>query len=317
MSLAWSSRWVTLFVVFLLVVPAQAVARTFAPVSLKPGALNEVYAWDDQEFPVFQVELTRGSTVLALSSSLIWPHESPWKISVAFLAFDVLTKPGPARLRFLNAQGKELAKQEVEVTPRVLPVEHIALDRQMSTLRAVPDPRKDKEAQQIWRIYQTVNKTNLWATGRFELPVTGIPYSASFGDERVYDYSDGTTASDYHRGTDFAAPVGTPVYAPAAGLVVLAAERMLTGNTVVIEHAPGLYSDYFHLSKLEVKLGDRVKAGDLLGLSGKTGLVTGPHLHWELRYQGVPVDALDLVTEGLLDTERINTLISSIERKRG
>jgi hypothetical protein len=71
------------------------------------------------------------------------------------------------------------------------------------------------------------------------------------------------------------------------------------------------------LSKLEVQLGDRVKAGDLLGLSGKTGLVTGPHLHWELRYQGVPVDALDLVTEGLLDTERINTLISSIERKRG
>jgi murein DD-endopeptidase MepM/ murein hydrolase activator NlpD len=302
--------------------PVFASPTLFCPVTLKPGALNEVYGWDAAAAPVFSVELKRADgTLLARARSFDLPEGGSGAVGLhvaaAFVAFDVLTKPGKGLLRFLDEAGRELGRQEVTLTTRTLVEEHLALNKDMSTLRAVPDPRKNREAAQIWKVYQTIHGQDLWTQGRFHLPVSGIPTSGAFGDVRRYDYSDGTSAADYHRGTDFAAPVGTQVRAPAAGLVALAADRMLTGGTLVVEHAPGLYSVYFHLSALKVHVGDHVKPGDLIALSGKTGMVTGPHLHWEFRYNGIPVDALDLVTDGVLDTDRIGELISSIERKRG
>ncbi len=311
-----------LVVLLLLSSPLSAVIRTFVPVSLKPGALNEVYGWDSA-LPSFQVELSRSGKVLASAKSFAWPHDGlspaglPLRVAAAFVAFDVLTKPGTALVRILDAKGRETSRQSVEIAARRLPEEKIPLTKSMSELRSVPDPRKDREAQQIWGVYLTIVPGNLWTSGRFLLPVREIPFSAAFGDVRTYEYTDGTSASDYHRGTDFAAPVGTPVQAPAGGKVALSADRMLTGGTLVVEHAPGLYSVYFHLSQRLVKTGDQVTPGQRIALSGKTGLVTGPHLHWEVRYNGIPVDALDLVNDGLLDTDRIAGLISSIERKRG
>jgi murein DD-endopeptidase MepM/ murein hydrolase activator NlpD len=184
----------------------------------------------------------------------------------------------------------------------------------MSELRSKPDKRKDSEAEQIWRIYLTFDPKMPWNGSRFLLPVSGARTSAQFGDIRHYFYAGGDTSRDYHRGTDFAVPVGTVVSAPAPGTVVMTADRMLTGQTVVLEHAPGVYSVYFHLSKILVKKGQAVVPGTKLALSGATGLVTGPHLHWEIRNGGVSVDALDFVVDGLLDTTVVSAVISSVER---
>jgi murein DD-endopeptidase MepM/ murein hydrolase activator NlpD len=100
----------------------------------------------------------------------------------------------------------------------------------------------------------------------------------------------------FHRGTDYSCPVGTPVRAAAAGVVVavwpalraLYGDRMMYqgdmewGNAVQLDHERGLWSKYAHLSRVDVRIGQRVEAGEVIGLSGDTGVSTGPHLHWEV-----------------------------------
>jgi murein DD-endopeptidase MepM/ murein hydrolase activator NlpD len=93
--------------------------------------------------------------------------------------------------------------------------------------------------------------------------------------------------------------------------VALVVDRELTGITVVLEHAPGVYSVYFHLSRVMVEAGQTVDAGAVIALSGATGLVTGPHLHWEFRVDGVSVDPMPLVARGLLDTNTVSGVVSS------
>ncbi|MGL5609064.1 MAG: peptidoglycan DD-metalloendopeptidase family protein, partial [Aeromonas veronii] len=95
-----------------------------------------------------------------------------------------------------------------------------------------------------------------------------------------------------HEGTDFAVPVGTPVLATGDGIVQKATSHPLAGTYIVIKHGRTLSTRYLHLSKLLVKTGQRVKMGDKIGLSGNTGRSTGAHLHYELRINNRPVNAM-------------------------
>jgi murein DD-endopeptidase MepM/ murein hydrolase activator NlpD len=91
-----------------------------------------------------------------------------------------------------------------------------------------------------------------------------------------------------------------PIYAPAAGTVVLAERLTVRGNAVVIDHGLGLFSGYWHQSQLAVVVGqEEVQAGDLIGFSGDTGLVTGPHLHWEMRLNGIAVEPLQWAQQSI------------------
>jgi murein DD-endopeptidase MepM/ murein hydrolase activator NlpD len=98
-----------------------------------------------------------------------------------------------------------------------------------------------------------------------------------------------------HQGADFRAASGTPVVAPNAGRVVLAEDLYFSGNTVVIDHGLGMFSLLAHLSRIDVSAGRDVARDDVLGASGATGRVTGPHLHWALRMSEFSVDPLSLV----------------------
>lgn len=110
------------------------------------------------------------------------------------------------------------------------------------------------------------------------LPVDGRwPITGRFGDA----YSDGSRTWT-HLGVDFGCPAGTPVWAPADGVVVQPANDGSFGTAVCLRHGDGWHTLYAHLSRAEVALGQQVRAGDRLGLSGATGFVTGPHLHWQL-----------------------------------
>ena len=131
--------------------------------------------------------------------------------------------------------------------------------------------------------------------GRFITPLAaGVAYefSSPFGSRRTYGSAAGLTA---HAGEDYAVPSGTPVLAPASGLVVLAEPLFVRGNAVVLDHGHGVFTGYWHLETLSVKAGERVSAGQMIGAVGSTGLSTGPHLHWELRVAGVAVDPLQWV----------------------
>lgn len=300
---------------------AGAAPRWFAPPILVAGKANEVYAWDEGPVGRFTVEVLRpdqpkpAAVVPGVAQGVVTVDQRRFPWSSALVALDALEAPGPVTVQIRGADGQVAASFSSQVTSVPYAVEDVPLNRAMSQLRSVPDPRKDREAAAIWKIYLTFHPQGPWSGGRFVLPVDpSFPYSARYGDTRRYLYDDGTTALDVHRGVDFAVPVGTPVAAPAAGIVALVADRKLTGTTVVLEHAPGVYSIYFHLSKAQVKAGQRVAAGQSLALSGATGLVTGPHLHWEVKVNGVSVDPLGLVNDGVLDTNTVFDVISSVER---
>jgi murein DD-endopeptidase MepM/ murein hydrolase activator NlpD len=124
----------------------------------------------------------------------------------------------------------------------------------------------------------------LWS-GNFRAPVHAPP-TDSFGTRRTFN---GQLAS-VHEGMDFRAATGTPVHAGNSGVVVLAQPLYYEGNCVVIDHGLGLFTISMHLSRLDVHEGDRVAAGQLIGLSGATGRVTGPHLHWAVRWQNAYLD---------------------------
>jgi murein DD-endopeptidase MepM/ murein hydrolase activator NlpD len=129
----------------------------------------------------------------------------------------------------------------------------------------------------------------LWS-GDFRAPVKAAP-TDSFGTRRTFN---GKLAS-VHKGMDFRASMGTPVHAGNAGVVVLAAPLYYEGNCVAIDHGLGLYTISMHLSRIDVHEGERVVKGQLLGLSGATGRVTGPHLHWAVRWEGAYLDPAKLL----------------------
>ena len=122
--------------------------------------------------------------------------------------------------------------------------------------------------------------------GKFLLPLEGR-VSGVYGSQRVYN----GTAKSPHSGLDIAAGQGTPVHAPAGGLVSFAKPDLyLTGGTVLLDHGHGVSSSFLHLSRIDVAVGDRVEQGQVIGLVGATGRATGPHMHWGMNWFDVRVD---------------------------
>ena len=137
-------------------------------------------------------------------------------------------------------------------------------------------------------------------TGPFEVPVPG-PLTSQFGVGRSFN---GGPVSGFHGGADYRGAEGSPVYAPGPGRVSWTGEMPIRGNTVIIDHGGGVKSGYHHLSRIDVAAGDTVEAGTPLGAVGSTGLVTGPHLHWELTIWGVNVDPVTWLGEAFLPSPR-------------
>lgn len=150
--------------------------------------------------------------------------------------------------------------------------------------------RISKEYIEAMSIYNSVTPTSYISTA-FTLPLDSI-VTSSFGKARVYNGS----LKGYHSGTDFRAKIPTPVMAANNAKVALVKNRFYSGGTVLLDHGKGVYTCYFHMSQFYVEKGELVKKGQTLGLSGKSGRVTGPHLHFSARINGVQVDPLQLIS---------------------
>lgn len=148
-----------------------------------------------------------------------------------------------------------------------------------------------KEYKEANAIYDTNGEKIYWKKP-FIYPLES-EITSNFGNARVFN----DTLKSYHSGVDFRAQVGTPIKATNDGKVVLVKERYYAGGSVIIDHGNGLYSCYFHMSKFFVKVGDIVKQGEVLGLSGKSGRVTGPHLHFSFKLFNTTIDPLDFITK--------------------
>jgi hypothetical protein len=151
------------------------------------------------------------------------------------------------------------------------------------------EQRIEQEQALKRRLFSEISPETLWV-GRFASPVT-TAVSGGFGAARTYN---GVKKSQ-HEGLDYHAAIGTTVRASNAGTVILARALYYEGNCVVIDHGDGLLTFYMHFSEIKVKEGDRVSRGQVLGLSGGTGRVTGPHLHFAVRWQGLYLDPETLI----------------------
>ncbi|AXH12741.1 M23 family metallopeptidase [Halarcobacter bivalviorum] len=162
-------------------------------------------------------------------------------------------------------------------------------DNSKVTLNDKNKKRVDKEYKRAMNIY---NKTTpkLYIKDDFIYPINS-KITSDFGKKRVYN----GTLKSYHSGTDFRAKNGTIIKAINNGKIVIAEDRFYAGKSIVIDHGQGIYSGYYHLSKKNFKVGDFVKKGDIIGLSGSTGRITGPHLHFSFRIHGILVDPLQAI----------------------
>ncbi len=167
--------------------------------------------------------------------------------------------------------------------------ETLVLDEKNSAIKTDNSPERAAQIEKLNNILFTTIPSDVFSLKHFIAPTDSQRYTAWCGDRRIYQYASGKSSTSLHYGNDYGVPEGTEVHACAEGRVVMAENRISTGWSIVIEHLPGLYSLYYHLSSMNVKEGDFVKQGELIGKSGSTGLATGPHLHWEIRLNGSAV----------------------------
>lgn len=137
----------------------------------------------------------------------------------------------------------------------------------------------------IIKAAKNINSLSNYFVLPMKMPIKGIE-SSEFGVKRFINGA----PRNRHTGLDIAAPEGTDVYAPLDGIVLLSEEFFYRGNIIYIDHGNGLVSSFSHLQKSLVEKNSKVKAGDLIGKVGKTGRVTGPHLHWEVSILGTTID---------------------------
>jgi murein DD-endopeptidase MepM/ murein hydrolase activator NlpD len=136
------------------------------------------------------------------------------------------------------------------------------------------------------------SKRNLLAATPSLRPTVGW-ISSSFG----YRVSPFTGRREFHKGLDIATRKGTPIIAPADGVVTFAGKKWLMGNLLTLDHGYGMLTRYGHIYKILKKKGDRVKRGEVIALVGNTGRSTGPHLHYEVRLNGVPVNPIKYILD--------------------
>jgi murein DD-endopeptidase MepM/ murein hydrolase activator NlpD len=148
------------------------------------------------------------------------------------------------------------------------------------------------EDAQWYALAAPVSPERLWQ-GSFQSPAPDVfkdCWPSRYGNRRSYN---GSEYRYFHTGLDFCGQTGTEIYAPAAGTVVFAGPLTVRGNATMIDHGWGVYTAYMHQSEIKVEVGERVEPGQLIGLVGATGRVTGPHLHWEVFVGGVQVDPIE------------------------
>ncbi len=163
---------------------------------------------------------------------------------------------------------------------------------------ATIDPAStEPELQQLINMTVPSNPTKYWS-GEFISPASAYAestyFTSRYGSRRTY-IGQGTDIQiqGFHTGLDFGGGVGLPITAPAGGQVVFAGPLTVRGNATIIDHGWGVYSGFWHQSKIYVQVGDIVQQNQVIGEVGGTGRVTGPHLHWELWVNGIQVDPLD------------------------
>jgi murein DD-endopeptidase MepM/ murein hydrolase activator NlpD len=222
-----------------------------------------------------------------------FPFTPEGNVMGALLPVPYLQVPGVYHVNILLKWGEDKTK-----ILHQLPLEVYATDYDSETLQVarskVTPPESVMERIRLEReltrsLYGDLTPQRIWGD-MTQMPVNSI-VTSPFGTKRIYNGE----LQSYHSGVDLRARTGAPIFVPFSGKVRLAQDLYYTGNTVILDHGYGLFTLYAHMSKLNVKEDQMLELGELMGLSGSTGRVTGPHLHWAAIVHGERVDPLKLM----------------------
>lgn len=269
--------------ILLLFLPAavQAAAKTspmrlaFTPKRVGPGDLLLV-----------TVKNATGPVEGTFAGRKIFFHRSGANYQ-ALIGIDLNKEPGQYPLE-LASNGRSLHRM-VRVSKKIYPLQRLTLPEDKVILSPENEARVEREQKKMATIWP-VDSLLLW-NGNFIDPLPGKEITTLFGMRRIIN----NIPKNSHTGVDLSAEEGEPVRAPNDGVVVLNEEQFYSGNSVVLDHGQGIYTMFFHLSRSNVVYGQAVLKGDVIGLTGSTGRVTGACLHWGARVQGARVDPLELI----------------------
>jgi len=235
------------------------------------GLISVEAFWNDRTIPYVHVDDV-WLTVIGVDLDTV-AGDYPLDIFLRYENGRVVT-----RTDVLHVQEKEYPITELTVEPRYV------------QLSSENHERAAEESREINSIYSTLTPVAYWERP-FQAPIPGTTGGRNFGHRRVFN---GEPRAP-HSGVDLNAAIGTNIFAANAGQVVLAKNLFFSGNAVFIDHGLGIYSTYLHLSEILVEPGMMVEQGQLIGLAGATGRVTGPHLHWGVRILSARVDPFSLL----------------------
>jgi murein DD-endopeptidase MepM/ murein hydrolase activator NlpD len=278
--------------------------RITAPARGRPGDLLRVLVSSDEPLGSVSASLLEPgkrqlSRAIGFRASLPGSRET-W-VALVGVPAGAAVHEYSLELRVTAGSRSCLLLKPLGLQRRAFLAERIGLTKDLTALYASPDPQKTAEYRVMARVLATAHPDAIFETGALIMPLPAARRTAGYGDRREYLLADSTRELSIHEGIDLAEPADTPVPACGRGRVVFAAARILTGNTIIIEHLPGVFSIYYHLSALLAAEGAVVEKAQVIGKVGMTGFATGPHLHWEVQSMGTSVDPDELTQGPLLD----------------
>jgi len=204
---------------------------------------------------------------------------------LALVGIALGTEPGNYTLK-VQQEGIETRELKYEVLAHEYEEQRIVIkDKRKVNPAPLDMERINKENVRLREVKQTRSESLI--ASQFQWPASGI-ISSPFGLKRFFN----DQPRRPHGGIDIAAPEGTPIFAPADGVVIETGDYFFNGNCVFIDHGLGLQTFYAHMSRIDVEIGASVAAGEIIGAIGETGRVTGPHLHWSVGLNGTWVNPL-------------------------
>jgi len=222
------------------------------------------------------------------SRVMVLPNAQNW---VALVGIPLSAKLG-AHTIHVKIDGKDHA-QKFKVHDKKYETQYLTVKNKRKVNPTATDMvriRKEKvRIQSALKHWSQRDDVNI----EFEVPVTGI-ISSTYGLRRFFNKQ----PRHPHSGLDIAVPKGTPIKAPAPGVVVETGHFFFNGNPVFVDHGQGLVTMYCHMDRIDVKPGQAINTGDILGVVGMTGRVTGPHLHWGVSLNDAMVDPNLLIKQG-------------------
>jgi murein DD-endopeptidase MepM/ murein hydrolase activator NlpD len=272
------TRWLGAAIAALLLTQQSSIQITSRARSIRPGELVVLSIAAPRAADTIRVRAF-GRDVAAYRID-----DGGWR---ALIGIDLDVKPG-THVVTVEA-GSARASYDLVVRPRTFRTRTLTVDPAFVTPPESERDRIDREARLLAEIWKSSAAERLWSDP-FVRPVPQ-PANSAFGTRSVFNGQ----PRNAHGGADFLSPAGTPILAPNAGRIRIARPLYFSGNTVVIDHGLGMFSMLAHLSAFEVHEGDRVTAGQRIGLVGATGRVTGPHLHWAVRASDARVDPLSVL----------------------